>query len=36
MPKYKLSAEERAEKKARKENLRKVMEGLEVKNWLCQ
>jgi len=33
MPKYKLSAEERAAEKERKENLRKVMDGLDVKNF---
>ena len=33
MPKYNLSVEERAEEKARKENLRKIMGELEVRNF---
>ena len=33
MPKYKLSPEERAAEKERKENLRNIMKGLDVKNF---
>ena len=33
MPRYKLSPEERAAEKERKENLRNIMKGLEVKNF---
>ena len=33
MPRYKLSPEERAAKKERKENLRNIMKGLDVKNF---
>ena len=33
MPKYKLSHEERAAEKERKENLRNIMKGLDVKNF---
>jgi len=33
MPKYKLSPEERAAEKERKENLRSIMKGLDVKNF---
>lgn len=33
MPKYKLSPEERAIEKERKENLRSIMQGLDVKNF---
>lgn len=33
MPKYKLSPEERAAEKERKENLRNIMKGLNVKNF---
>ena len=33
MPRYKLSPEERAAEKERKENLRNLMQGLEVKNF---
>ena len=33
MPKYKLSPEERAAEKERKENLRSIMQGLDVKNF---
>lgn len=33
MPKYKLSPEERAAEKERKENLRNLMQGLDVKNF---
>ena len=33
MPRYKLSPEERAAEKERKENLRNIMEGLDVKNF---
>ena len=33
MPKYKLSPEERAAEKERKENLRKIMKGLDVKSF---
>ena len=32
MPRYKLSPIERAAEKERKENLRNIMEGLDVKN----
>jgi len=31
MPRYKLSPEERAAEKERKENLRNIMKGLDVK-----
>lgn len=33
MPKYKLSPEERTQEKERKENLRNIMKGLDVKNF---
>ena len=33
MPKYKLSPEERALEQERKENLRNIMQGLDVKNF---
>ena len=33
MPRYKLSPEERAAEKERKENLRNIMKGLDVKNF---
>lgn len=33
MPRYKNSPEERAAEKERKENLRKIMQGLDVKNF---
>ena len=33
MPKYKLSPEERTQEKERKENLRNIMKGLNVKNF---
>lgn len=33
MPRYKLSPEERAEEQERKENLRSIMKGLDVKNF---
>ncbi len=33
MPRYKLSPEERAAEKERKENLRNIMKGLNVKNF---
>ena len=33
MPKYKLSPEERAQEKERKENLRNIMKGLDIKNF---
>ena len=33
MPRYKLSPEERAEEKERKEKLRNIMKGLDVKNF---
>lgn len=33
MPRYKLSQEERAAEKERKENLRNLMQGLDVKNF---
>ena len=33
MPRYKLSPEERAAEKERKENLRSIMKGLDVKNF---
>ena len=33
MPRYKLSPEERAAEKERKENLRSIMQGLDVKNF---
>lgn len=33
MPRYKLSPEERAAEKERKENLRKLMQGIDVKNF---
>ena len=33
MPRYKLSPEERAAEKERKENLRNLMQGLDVKNF---
>ena len=33
MPRYKLSPEERALEKERKENLRNIMKGLDVKNF---
>ena len=33
MPRYKLSPEERAEEKERKENLRNIMQGLDIKNF---
>ena len=33
MPKYKSSPEERAAEKERKDNLRKVMQGLDVKDF---
>ena len=33
MPKYKLSPEERAAEKERKENLRNIMKDLDVKNF---
>ena len=33
MPRYKLSPEERAEERERKENLRKIMQGLDVKSF---
>ena len=33
MPRYKLSPEERAAEKERKDNLRNIMKGLDVKNF---
>ena len=33
MPRYKLSPEERAAEQERKENLRNIMKGLDVKNF---
>ena len=33
MPKYKLSAEERAQQKARKENIRSLLSDLDVKDF---
>ena len=33
MPKYKLSPEERAAEKERKENLRNIMRGLDIKSF---
>ena len=33
MPRYKLSPEERAAEKERKENLRNIMQGLDIKNF---
>ena len=33
MPRYKLSPEERAAERERKENLRKIMQGLDVKSF---
>ena len=33
MPRYKLSPEERAAEKERKENLRNIMKGLDIKNF---